>query len=108
MSVTEWEGQTPESLQKLKEALDHEFEYLGCSLSMLRIKDVVKRFMKIERSWLKRKYLAGDTQCPLLIQLSDILGQQSLGGESSEDGQCLKVSTQCIPCEKERQKRERR
>jgi hypothetical protein len=68
MSVIECEGQRPESLQKLREALDQEFEYLDCPLSMRGFKDAMKRFMKIERSRLKAKYLAGNTQCPLYIQ----------------------------------------
>jgi hypothetical protein len=64
----EWEGQRPESLQKLREALDQEFDYLGCLLSMRGFRDVMKRFMKTERSRLNNKYLAGETQCPLHIQ----------------------------------------
>jgi hypothetical protein len=50
MSVIEWEGQRPESLEKLREALDLEFEYLGCPLNIWGFRDAVKRFMKIERS----------------------------------------------------------
>jgi hypothetical protein len=34
MSVIEWEGHRPELLEKLREALDLEFEYIGCPLSM--------------------------------------------------------------------------
>ena len=67
MSVIEWEGHRFESLEKLMEALDLEFEYIGCLLSMLGFWDAVKRFIKKERSQLKGKYLAGDTQCPLYI-----------------------------------------
>jgi hypothetical protein len=61
MSIIEWEGQRPESLQNLREALDQVFEYLDCPLSMQGFKDAVKRFMKTERSRLKAKYLVGDT-----------------------------------------------
>jgi hypothetical protein len=68
MSIIEWKGHRPESLEKLREALDLEFEYIGCPLSMRGFRDAVKRFMKTERSRLKGKYLAGDTQCPLHIQ----------------------------------------
>jgi hypothetical protein len=68
MSVIEWKGHRPKSLEKLREALDLEFEYIGCPLSMRGFRDAVKRFMKTERSRLKMKYLAGDTQSPLYIQ----------------------------------------
>jgi coenzyme F420-reducing hydrogenase gamma subunit len=70
MSIIEWEAQRPESQEKLREALDLKFEYLGCPLSMRGFRDVVKRFMKTERSRLKGKFLASDTQCPLHIQPS--------------------------------------
>jgi hypothetical protein len=65
MSIIEWEGHRPKSLENLREALDPEFEYIGCPLSMCGFRDVVKWFMKTERSRPKGKYLAGDTQCPL-------------------------------------------
>jgi hypothetical protein len=68
MSVIKWEGHRPESLEKLKEALDLEFEYIGCPFSMSGFRDIMKQFMKTERSRLKEKYLARDTQCPLHIQ----------------------------------------
>ena len=68
MSVIDWEGQRPEALEKLRDALDLEFEYLGCPLSMRGFRDAVKRFMKTERSRLKAKFLAGDRDCPLHIQ----------------------------------------
>jgi coenzyme F420-reducing hydrogenase gamma subunit len=84
MSVIEWEGQRPESLEKLREALDLEFEYLGCPLSIWGFRDAVKRFMKTERSRLKGKYLAGDTQCPLHIQPSQWENLQTYWGNSSQ------------------------
>jgi hypothetical protein len=84
MSVIEWEGQRPKSLQKLREALDQEFEYLDCPLSMRGFKDAMKRFMKIERSRLKAKYLAGDTQCPLHIQPAQWINLQTYWGESTQ------------------------
>jgi hypothetical protein len=77
MSVIEWEGRRSESLQKLREALDQEFEYLDCPLSMGGFKDAVKRFMKTERSRMKAKYLAGDTQCPLHIQPAQWINLQT-------------------------------
>jgi hypothetical protein len=70
MSVIDWEGQRPEALEKLRDALDRDFEYLGCPLSMRGFRDAVKRFMKTERSRLKGKFLAGDTDCPIHIQPS--------------------------------------
>ena len=70
MSVIEWEGQRQESMEKLRDALDLEFEYLGCPQSMRGFRDAVKRFMKTKCFRLKRKYLVGDTDCPLHIQPS--------------------------------------
>jgi hypothetical protein len=84
MSVIEWEGQRLESLEKLREALDLEFEYLGCPLSIRGFRDAVKRFMKTERSRLKGKYLAGDMQCPLHIQPSQWENLQTYWGNSSQ------------------------
>ena len=68
MNAIDWEGHRPESLLKLMEALNQELEYVDCPLSMRGFKDAVKRFMKIERSWLKGKFLAGKIECPLHIQ----------------------------------------
>ena len=64
------EEATPKSLQNLREAMDHKFECLDCLLNMHGFRDVVERFMKTEKSWLKEKYLVENMQCPLHIQLS--------------------------------------
>jgi hypothetical protein len=61
LSVVDWEGQKPESVQKLRDRLDAEFEYVGNPLSMQGFKNAVKRFLKYERSRLKMCYWAGDT-----------------------------------------------
>jgi hypothetical protein len=49
----EWEGHSHESLEKLKAGLDKEFEYVDNELSMVGFRNVVKRWLKVERSKLK-------------------------------------------------------
>jgi hypothetical protein len=55
-------------MQKLRDRLDAEFEYVGNPLSMQGFKNVVKRFLKYERSRLKMRYRAGDTSNPVHVQ----------------------------------------
>jgi hypothetical protein len=69
ISVVNWESHRPESLKKLQDALDGEFEYVGHPLSMLRFRNAIKRFLKAERGRLKSKFLAGQTECPVYVQL---------------------------------------
>jgi hypothetical protein len=59
ISVINWEGHTAESLKKLRDALDSEFEYVGHTLSMLGFRNAIKRYLKAERARLKAKYLSG-------------------------------------------------
>jgi hypothetical protein len=61
LSVVEWEGQKPEAVQKLRDKLDAEFEYIGNPLSMQGFRNAVKRYLKSERSRLKMRYRLGDT-----------------------------------------------
>jgi hypothetical protein len=42
----EWEGHKLESLDKLKAGLDKEFEYVDNELSLVRFRNVVKRWLK--------------------------------------------------------------
>jgi hypothetical protein len=49
---------------------------------MRGFRDVVKRFIKTERSWLKEKYLVENTQCPLHIQLSQWDNLQTYWGSN--------------------------
>jgi hypothetical protein len=67
-SIVDWKGQKPESVQKLRDRLDAEFEYVGNPLSMQGFKNGVKRFLKYERSRLKMRYRAGDTSNPVHVQ----------------------------------------
>jgi hypothetical protein len=68
ISVVNWEGHTAESLKKLRDALDSEFEYVDHPLSMLGFRNAIKRYLKAERGRLKAKYLSGQTACPVHIQ----------------------------------------
>jgi hypothetical protein len=61
ISVTKWEGQTLESIKKLKATLDKEFEYEDNELCTIGFKNVVKRWLKIEWSKLKFWFLEGRT-----------------------------------------------
>jgi hypothetical protein len=53
MSVIDWEKQRPQAVQKLRQTLDHNFEYLGNELSVMGFRNAVKRYLKTERSRLK-------------------------------------------------------
>ena len=67
MSIIEWEAQKSTAVEKLREALDADFEYTPVSLSQRGFRNAIKRFMKTERSRLKARYAAGHTACPLHI-----------------------------------------
>ena len=58
----------PSSVEKLRSAIDNEFEYLDHNLSDLGFKNVVKRQMKTERSKMKGWYLSGKKDCPVFIE----------------------------------------
>lgn len=65
MSIIDWEKQKPQSVQKLRDALDKDFEYLGNDLSMLGFRNAIKRYLKTERSRLKAHFLlGGEDDCP--------------------------------------------
>jgi hypothetical protein len=68
LSVVEWEGQKPEAVQKLRDKLDAEFEYIGNPLSMQGFRNAVKRYLKSERSRLKMRFRLGDTTNLVHIQ----------------------------------------
>jgi hypothetical protein len=57
-------------VQKLRDHLDAEFEYVGNPLSIQGFKNAVKCFLKYERSRLKMRYRAGDTSNPVHVQLA--------------------------------------
>ncbi len=44
--VLQWEGHEPSSLDKLKAALDKEFEYVDNELFLIKFNNVVKRWLK--------------------------------------------------------------
>ncbi len=53
ITVVEWEGHPPKSIEKLKATLDKEFEYEDNELFTSGFKNVVKRWLKTKRSKLK-------------------------------------------------------
>ena len=53
MSVIDWDKQKPEAVEKLRQTLDHNFEYLENELSELGFYNAIKRYLKTERSRLK-------------------------------------------------------
>jgi hypothetical protein len=55
-------------VQKLRERLDAELKYLDNPLSMQGFRNVVKRYLKSERSRLKMRYRSGDTSNPVHVQ----------------------------------------
>jgi hypothetical protein len=67
LSVTEWEGQKTAAMEKLRDALDADFDYVPVTLSQRGFRNAIKRFMKTEHSRLKARYMAGDTLCPIHV-----------------------------------------
>jgi hypothetical protein len=53
VSCVEWNDQSPCNIEKLRNALDNEFEYVENKLSKKEFKNVVKRQMKTERFKMK-------------------------------------------------------
>lgn len=55
-------------MEKLRSAIDAQFEYVGQQLSDKGFKNAVKRQMKTERSKMKAWFLSGKKECPLTIE----------------------------------------
>ena len=68
VSVLKWKFQNPGSVEKLRSAIDNEFEYVGHSLSDIGFKNAVKRQMKTERAKMKGWFMSGKKQCPVFIE----------------------------------------
>ena len=68
VSIVVWKMQNPTSIEKLRAALDNEFEYLEHNLSFRGFKNAVKRQLKTERSKLKGWFMSGKKKCPIFIK----------------------------------------
>jgi hypothetical protein len=68
ISVLSWKEQSPDAIVELRDQLDCEFEYVGYQLTAQGFRNAVKRFMKSERSRLKKQYQEGHTTCPVHIE----------------------------------------
>jgi hypothetical protein len=68
MSIVDWDSHKPESLKRLRDALDAKFEYVDNPLSMVGFRNAIKCFLKTKRSRLKARYMAGQTLCPITVQ----------------------------------------
>ena len=68
VSVLKWKFQHPSSVEKLRSAIDNEFEYLGHRLSDIGFKDAVKRQMKTERAKMKGWFMSGKKECHVFIE----------------------------------------
>ena len=68
VSCVRWNDQAPNRVEKLRSAIDSEFEYVGQQLSEKGFKNAVKRQMKTERSKMKSWFLSGKKDCPLTIE----------------------------------------
>ena len=65
MSIIDFEKQKAQSILKLREALDNNFEYMEQNLSTLGFRNAIKRYLKTERSRLKAHFLLnGEDECP--------------------------------------------
>jgi hypothetical protein len=58
LSIVDWSKHKPHTLQKLRDLLDNEFEYIGFPLSMSAFRTTVTKFMKSERHRLKVRWLS--------------------------------------------------
>lgn len=68
MSVIDWDKHKPQTLKKLKESMDLEFEYVGGSLSNKGFRNAVQRFLRGERCRLKKlSNPENDDDCPVNI-----------------------------------------
>jgi hypothetical protein len=56
INVVNWEAQKMEVVQKFRDRLDSEFEYLNNPLSMQGFRNAVKQYLKLERPRLKIRY----------------------------------------------------
>ena len=68
MSVVEWSQHRPQTLQRLRDALDNEFEYVGNPLSLAGFRSAVTKFLKSERCRLKVQYLSGNVEAPIHVK----------------------------------------
>jgi hypothetical protein len=68
VSILKWKLQHPGSVEKLRSAIDNEFEYLEHNLSDLGFKNAVKRQMKTKRSKMKGWFMSGKKECPVFIE----------------------------------------
>jgi hypothetical protein len=70
MVVVKVGEQNPMDMVKFHSQLDDLFEYIHHELSARGFRDCVKRFMKSERSCLKKRYQKdGQTGCPLGVDV---------------------------------------
>ncbi len=68
VSVIKCKCHKPSSLKKLKKTLDREFEYVDNEFSLVGFKNVMKRWLKIERSKLKIRFMVGKKDCYVNIE----------------------------------------
>ena len=67
LSVVEWPKQKPVTMQKLRDALDTEFEYIGNPLSTIAFWTLITWWLK--HSWLKARWLKGVVGCPIRVNV---------------------------------------
>ena len=68
VSAVEWSQHKPQTLQRLRDALDKEFEYVGNPLSLAGFHSVVTKFLKSEHYQLKARYLSGNVEAPVHVK----------------------------------------
>ena len=69
ISVIDWEKQRLEAVDRLRDVMDKDFEYLNYHLSMIGFRNAIKKHLKMERSRLKAHYLLGDETCLVHVNL---------------------------------------
>ena len=94
MSVVSWSKHEEHTLQRLRAALDNEFEYLGNPLSIHGFRLSVMKFLKAERARLKQAWVKDKDSAPPL-HVSDA-EWASLKAYWSTDAQKVKAEKMTI------------
>ena len=68
ISAVEWSQHKPQTLQRLRDALDKEFEYVGNPLSLAGFRSAVTKFLKSEHCQFKARYLSGNVEAPVHVK----------------------------------------
>lgn len=98
MSIVDWGKQKPAAVEKLRAALDNEFEYYPNPISMIGFRTTITRYMKSERSRLKTRWLKGNDSCPIRVKDDQWKRLKAYWGTEAQQKKAEKMSAarQCV------------